>query len=136
MKVTLADYRRAVLLLWPISRNDEVLQGEEFVTATIRKLEDDCVSRTEQMRLAEYLLQLVEAGDQKACHVAEILKAASRLACRLKDASLWCRAMSACDGHREVSSLGVDGIKLALRHVGKDVVLPKFVLSKLPPEAI
>lgn len=118
---------RSAVVIWPAYRDDEVMGRATFTEAVCKRLQDPSrMPHEEQHQLTDLLLFHVTSGqEKKPSSVTLVLRTVCKVACQLRDETLWDRAMASCSGYLGVLQLGVAGLVSALRRLPTEAVLPR-----------
>lgn len=123
-------YRRTALVIWPESRHEEMVQGEDYpqyVLDSLMSIDPDD-SDDDEKYLVDYLFGLLAKG---TCPVtsSQVAQAVCTAACSWGDEALWQRGAALFSNAVQINQLGVPAIVDAVLCFSSNVVLPKYVPS-------
>ncbi|KAH9936707.1 hypothetical protein B0H21DRAFT_894199 [Amylocystis lapponica] len=108
-----AGYRRTVLVIWPKWQDFSIRYGDghdgfKRACETLRTSTSPAPT-PDELEVMEQILQRASV-----ISVAEIIAKVCPVACLWRDASIWVRAVTACDAVHGIASLGVENVYRAL----------------------
>ncbi|KAG9019341.1 hypothetical protein FRB90_003747 [Tulasnella sp. 427] len=132
-------YRATVLVVWPSFRDDEFLEGQEYVAErAFEALEDNETVQPDQEELNHFAFLLEYASrEQRWSTDPQILPALTNAAMRWNNKELFEQALEKCHAEEKVKWLGARGVLDAVTTFGLEYMKPiiERTLQKDPSNA-
>lgn len=137
-RISSPGYRRTALVVWPESRNNEIVHGKKYPNFVLNALKttDSAEPDEHDLRLVEYIFGLLQASSQRESYrhpkdpfkitPSQVAQAVCAAACSWSDGALWGRAVSTCKCEDSIRVLGVPAILEAIQCIPLEDVLPRY----------